>query len=199
MIRLSSISRFHWALSWSRWWSACSYQSEKIMFILFILYRPIYTTQLLPKTVACNLLTPWVVTHLQQGRYLHSVTQVVSRLHATILGKGCVVEMLWLENKFRIERCRSIFLSSYRCQHFGSYMNTICTTSELHILIRTLSCFSRTMQLRILLRLSCQLRCELLQRRILYFPSGPQLVSEMYPVRMCTAKDNVIYNVQFSN
>ena len=30
------IAGFHKALSCSRWWSTCSYQSEKIMFILFI-------------------------------------------------------------------------------------------------------------------------------------------------------------------
>jgi hypothetical protein len=65
--------------------------------------RPIYTIQFLPdKTVACNLLTTWVVCVNQAHNSLtlsyvscvldlHSTTQVVSRLHATVLGKSCLV------------------------------------------------------------------------------------------------------------
>ena len=35
--KYTGFSGFHKALSCSRWWSTCSYQSEKIMFILFII------------------------------------------------------------------------------------------------------------------------------------------------------------------
>ena len=75
---------------------------EFVRCIRVVYYRPIYTTQPLPKIDSCNLREYCVVlcqssTQLASLSYmscvldLHSITQVVSRLHATVLGKSFVV------------------------------------------------------------------------------------------------------------